>query len=146
MDLQPVDTAPLIVYRRIAEALQSVGVQTYIQTAPVDISGSGTVYVVLVQGQNGWPADSFHSVSHPTVFLNVYADASRNAWGDVTADDAGSKATAVFEYVDKQLNHKTNLHWQDVISCWRPDEPSYISVPEDDHAVMLSARYELGLR
>lgn len=146
MDLQPVDTAPLVVYRRIAKPLHTVAVQTYIQSAPTDISGSGSIYVVLVQGQNGWPSDSYHSVSHPTLFLNIYADASRNEWGDVTADDAGSKATAVFEYVDKQLNNKTNLHWPEVISCRRPDEPSYIPVPEDDHAVLISARYEIGLR
>lgn len=134
-----------VAYDRLSEPLRTAGVPLYVRTAPHEIRSSGLVYVVLLQAERGWESDAWHSVSHPRLVVNIYADAERGEAGEVLSSNAPERAQAVYGLVNPLLHNRTRRDWPEIVSCRRESEPWLIAVPDDDHAYLLSSRYEVAL-
>lgn len=131
-------------YKRLKAACEQADLPLFHGPAPSQTAANGECFVTVAQGTSGWDKDSYHSVRHLIMVLNIYCDASRDAQGNITKQDAYAKAQAIFTYLDTFLDRKTSYDWPEVISCYRPSEPQWLTLPDAPDSGMLHTKYEVA--
>ena len=147
-------TVAHVAYERLAPELAKVGVESFVQLADHDVTGTGGVFVVFIESKSGWATDSYHSgIRHPILIVNVYADDTRDTEGRAIAHDAHSRALATYEFIDSRLNRATAKTWPAVVQCHRQEEPELFpavwsestGLDTSQGAVFMHARYEIAV-
>lgn len=133
-----------IAFRRLKPALDAADVPLFKDLPPLEVPGTGSVFVTCGQGGT-WSRDAYHrGVHHPHLTVNIYADHSRDETGAVLREDARNKALAVYDYLDALLDGMTQATWPEVITCRRDSEPTFITIPDGLGAELLHIRYEVS--
>lgn len=134
----------LVGFNRLKATCDEAGIKLFHFIAPSQVPTSGDFYVTIGQGTDGWARDDYHTVRHSTLVLNIYADSTRDETGAVLKQDARNKCEALFSFLDPLLDAKTQRDWPEIVSCRRPSEPQWITVPDAPDSAMLHARYEVA--
>lgn len=84
----------------------------------------------IVVVRDGWhgPVEDSRTVEFPVLAVECWADATRNAAGDVTAESAADSAWSMHRVVDGLLHNQRNARWDRliVVRCMRYGAPTLI--------------------
>lgn len=110
-----------------------------------DIAHTGNVGVAIRTG-GSWARSRFHSARYPRVHFRVHGDPSRSVSGAATAEDAETKAMALWQLIDSFMHRTTRFDemWGDVrvLGSNRESDPTVIERP-GERTVLLQAVYDL---
>ncbi len=126
------------------------------------INGARSALLVVSEGTQ-WTTPNEHNTLHfPRIFIDVWADPTRNQDGDVAMQDADNKISAIHRVVSKYLHLVDNGDRKGQPVCWgtaaqmesfkgslinsstRAGEPAYADVRDGDGARMAAVTYNVS--
>lgn len=119
-------------------------------STPVLVEGSGKAGI-LISARSPWTTPNRHNTARfPRLQVEIFADCSRNAMGQVTVKDAVRRCEYIFNMIDPVFHDPGNTShiWPldfYVVSCIRGQDLSIMNIPDADYAVVGTAYYNVEL-
>lgn len=132
-------------------------VEGYGKTAP-----ERSALIVISEGTSWTTPNEHNTLSFPRVFVDVWADPTRNSDGDVKQADADDKIAAIHKVVSKYLHRVDNGTSKGQPLCWgtaeqmatwtgslinsssRAGEPAYADLRDGNGARMAAVTYNVS--